>query len=512
MGKICNIFIFVLLIGLAFLFQGSRGIWQPDEGYYVGTAVTMMEKQTLLIPYLGEDEVFLDKPPLVYWGIVAGVKLFGHNEFAARFFHGVSFLLTAVLTGLIGWELFKDKTVGMLAIFIYSTMVVPFMAANFITPDTLLTLWTTVAMLFFWKSTIPDGRRPLWQMFLCTAIGVGFLAKGPAVLIPCLGAFVFLAVRGQLVRYFSSYWSIVGLALFIIVGLGWYIWIGVKIPESFSYFFDSQIWGRLVSERYKRNPGLSGALIYIPVLIFGSLPWSFIWIEKRNLIGKILFSKNSWKILADRPAPLFLLCWFFVPLLILCIASSKLGLYSLPIFPALAIATAKLWKDKLPSMNGLITRERIKLFVRPVILSIVWVVLLVLSKLALAYYPTANDMRHLWTHLSSQLPKADYEICTVDKRMDGLLFYGVKELEHLTHKVDPYPAFTKTEHILDEIRVMTNEKEVGFLLIQGEDRIPAVCNILEGAGIDFHIVNLPFRRALLALKFDTVKKDSKLAE
>lgn len=44
------------LLCLAFAFQGRRGIWQPDEGYYVGTAVTMLEKQSLLIPFLGEKE------------------------------------------------------------------------------------------------------------------------------------------------------------------------------------------------------------------------------------------------------------------------------------------------------------------------------------------------------------------------------------------------------------------------------------------------------------------------
>ena len=56
---------------LAFLFQGSRGLWQPDEGYYIGSAVTMLDKGSFLIPYLGE-EVFLDKPPMTYWGIMHG--------------------------------------------------------------------------------------------------------------------------------------------------------------------------------------------------------------------------------------------------------------------------------------------------------------------------------------------------------------------------------------------------------------------------------------------------------
>jgi len=107
------VFAFVFLSGLLLLlgfgFQGNRGIWQPDEGYYTGTAVTMMAKDTLFVPYLGEDEIFLDKPPMVYWGIIAGLKIFGHTEFAVRFFHGLCFVLTALLVGALSYSMFKDK-------------------------------------------------------------------------------------------------------------------------------------------------------------------------------------------------------------------------------------------------------------------------------------------------------------------------------------------------------------------------------------------------------------------
>jgi len=42
----------VCLAILAFLFQGSRGIWQPDEGYYTATALTMMSKDSLFTPQI----------------------------------------------------------------------------------------------------------------------------------------------------------------------------------------------------------------------------------------------------------------------------------------------------------------------------------------------------------------------------------------------------------------------------------------------------------------------------
>lgn len=493
----CFILTLILCL-LAFAFQGSRGIWQPDEGYYVGTAITMLQKGTLLIPYLGEEEIFLDKPPMVYWQIILGLKFFGHNEFAVRFFHGLCFVLTSLIVGFLSWEMFKDRKVAFLSTFIYATMIIPFIAANFVTPDTPLALWTTAAIFFFWKSQQPSSQKKLWQLLMCLVVGLGVLSKGPAVFIPCAGIFVFLAIRKQLIHYFCTPWIIVCFLIFVMIGLGWYLYISIKVPGSLSYFFDSQIWGRLVSEKYKRNPGLLGALIYLPVLIFGSLPWSFIWIEKRTLIRDTLFKKSSWKRLANKPEILFLICWFFVPLAILCLASSKLGLYTLPIFPALAMATAYKWKKKIPDIGGLAVKEQIGTFSRPAALCSIWIILLVFSKLALAYYPTPNNMKMLWVQLQDKLPKTDYELCTIDERADGLLFYGAKVMEHITIDADTYPTFTRTEYILDEIKDMIGEKrESGLFLIRENDEVIKACKIFKKAGIRYEIIELLDEHVLL---------------
>lgn len=186
-----------------------------------------------------------------------------------------------------------------------------------------------------------------------------------------------------------------------------------------------------------------------------------------------------------------------MPLVILCIASSKLGLYTLPIFPALAIATAFQWKKKIPSISGLAIKERIRTFSRPVALCSVWIVLLIFSKLSLAYYPTANNMKTLWAQLQDKLPKADYELCTIDERADGLLFYGVKNLEHLTVKTNPYPAFVKTEHLIDEIKEMIEEKESGLFLIRENDEVIKACKIFKKAGIKYEIIELLDNHVLL---------------
>ena len=54
------------LFMLAFAFQGSRGIYSPDEGFYVCIAQAMVDTGDYLTPRL-QYEPWLDKPPLSLW-------------------------------------------------------------------------------------------------------------------------------------------------------------------------------------------------------------------------------------------------------------------------------------------------------------------------------------------------------------------------------------------------------------------------------------------------------------
>lgn len=495
---------FVLLLFLAilgFAFQGRRGIWQPDEGYYSGVAETMLKKNSLMIPFLGEDEIFLDKPPLVYWSITAGLKLFGHNEFGVRFFNGVSFILTALFCGILGSSLFSDKRLGFLTSIIYATTIIPFFAANFVTPDTLLALWTMAAAICFWKSIRSNGTQSkIWKFGVCISAGLGFLAKGPAVLLPFGGMFVFLLITKEARRYFFNWYTVLCFAVFCAVGLSWYIWISINIPGALSYIFHSQAWGRLISNRFERNPGLPGVGIYLAVLSVGSLPWSMIWLEKGRIRNSI-FKKTWWYELKHRSEVLFLVCLFFVPLAILCLASSKLGLYALPLFCPLSIATARKWQKRIDSTK-IKKQGHTEFHLRGVVLACLWCVILVCAKIGLAYYPSRDDMRALAKELKGYIRTGNYEVCTISQRADGLLFYGIRETEHLTYEYAPYPTFTPTEYFMDELKEMAVEKDGIFFIVPDDYKVAWLSKMLSSAGVSFRVIKLSYGRSLMALKLE----------
>jgi 4-amino-4-deoxy-L-arabinose transferase len=490
-----NLLIAAAVLVLAFAFQGSRGIWQPDEGYYVGAAVTMIKNGNFLIPKLGE-ELFLEKPPMLYWAVIGAIKTFGQTELACRLFNAACFSLTAALTGLLAFSLFGKKLNAFICALIYATMAVPFTAANFITPDTPLVLWTTASILCFWQSLNTNSQhRNFFKMLLYISLGLGFLTKGPAVLIPCAGMFVYLLLTGQTKKFFFTPSTLPGILLFIIIGLGWYFYVSAKVPGAAAYFFDNQIWGRLFSDKYHRNPEPLKAFIYIPVLLFGSLPAGAIWLEKTKQLKTTILSSNWWKNLPQHPIELFLLTVFLVPLLILSLASSRLVLYSLPLFPIMAAAICPLWTDKLrPLLDG----ANVKALAKPALLSSLWILLLLFSRFALAQlHNSQKDVRALWAEISPYIPKGKYEIVTLDRRADGLLFYGAQEVENVTRKDEPYPIFSMPETFKYELAEMLRDNYIYLFIIDDKHELDIVLDVLKKHNIEMRTIGLEHEKWLL---------------
>ena len=86
-----------LLVLLAFAFQGTRGIWEPDEGRYTAAGLNMLETGDWLVPTIDREHAHLTKPPVTYWAIATGIGLLGRNEWGARLPGALAFVGTGLL-------------------------------------------------------------------------------------------------------------------------------------------------------------------------------------------------------------------------------------------------------------------------------------------------------------------------------------------------------------------------------------------------------------------------------
>jgi len=107
-------------------------------------------------------------------------------------------------------------------------------------------------------------------------------------------------------------------------------------------------------------------------------------------------------------------------------------------------------------------------------------------------------MEALWSHIEKHLAPGNYEICTVDERADGLLFYGADEVEHLTNESTPYPTFTKRETVVEEAQEFIRTDESGFFLAIEDREAAEAIDTLKKCGVKCRMVHLPHHRAMLS--------------
>jgi len=77
----------VLFLGCLLLHvagTSSLPLIDRDEPRFAEAAREMRERADFIVPYFNNQFRF-DKPPLTYWFQVASYRLFGENDFAARF-------------------------------------------------------------------------------------------------------------------------------------------------------------------------------------------------------------------------------------------------------------------------------------------------------------------------------------------------------------------------------------------------------------------------------------------
>jgi 4-amino-4-deoxy-L-arabinose transferase len=430
-----------LLVLLAFAFQGTRGIWEPDEGRYTATGLNMLESGDWLVPTLDREHAHLTKPPVTYWAIAAGIALLGRNEWAARLPGALAFIGTGLLVFGIGRRLCAARP--WLPATAWGLSLGPLIAANIVSTDALLMFFETAAMFAFvewWSRGAGDGRR--WLLAMWAAWGLAFMTKGPPGLLPLAGMVAFLAVhdRARLRGLFRP----AGLALFAVVAFTWFAVIVAQEPGRLGYFLGYEVYGRVFTAVHRRNSEWYGGFeIYLPVLLVGALPW---WVLALVASGG---PRAAWHRLlerlraGDRELQL-LLYWLLLPLAVFFLARSRLQLYVLPLFVPLSLLLARPLA-RWPWLSGR---------------RLAWTagttaVVLLALKGTLAWFPADRDARAMAGELRRVVDLHDVaELAFVDMRpFYGLTLYldvGIESV-HLEGDGLEYSQFLSAETLCTEL-------------------------------------------------------------
>jgi 4-amino-4-deoxy-L-arabinose transferase-like glycosyltransferase len=352
-----------LLIHCALLFAACvlfhmAGTWilpliDRDEPRFAEASREMIERDDYVVPYFN-NHLRLDKPPLTYWAQVASYRIFGENDFAARFPSTVAAAFVAVSILVRGSRL-RGERVGWRAAIIFTLCLQTFIHAKAAVADMWLVLFVSTA---HWSglellrdgltNASPQGsnsdpavKRRLfyWWLFFYISLALGFLAKGPIAWVPLLtvGSTIFYAPNLQLGRRFKF---VRGILLMLAIVAVWGI---PALIRTHGEFLRIGIGRHVIIRSFTTMEGHGASsfwmyLLLLPfyfVTVFASLfPWSL----KLPLLVKRLRHEcdNIDKYLFSGVAIIFI---------IFSLVTTKLPHYTLPAFSLLALLLARHWPE-----------------------------------------------------------------------------------------------------------------------------------------------------------------------
>ena len=284
---------------------------------------------------------YLEKAPLMYWGMAASFTIFGPQDWAARIPLAIAALALFLVVYRFGRRLFASDTAGFYAALILLTSFGIFIYTHIIIPDVIVCLWLTVSMMLFWISLQQPqpSRGTAWGFAAACALNV--LTKGLIGIVFPLGiVFIFLLLNRNL-GHLRRWHPVSSILVFLAIALPWHIAAGIANPPQgqvrgffWFYFVNEQVL-RYLNRRVPRDYDTVPLLLFWGLLGIWLIPWiAFIFkaivpVRMRSSLRRVRLPSHdqAWNLLGLWAA--FVMVFFSF--------STRQEYYSLPALPPLAL-------------------------------------------------------------------------------------------------------------------------------------------------------------------------------
>ena len=173
---------------------------------------------------------YLEKAPLMYWGVAASYKVFGVHDWSTRLPLMLGVLALLLATYVLGTRAYGERG-GLYSAVVLATCLGPYIFTRFQIPDIIVACGWRSARYFFLRS-LEEERPSRWVCWgFAATCALNVLTKSLIGLVFPLGAiFLYLLITGNLrhilrLRLFSS--SLV----FLIIAAPWHILAAMRNPQ-----------------------------------------------------------------------------------------------------------------------------------------------------------------------------------------------------------------------------------------------------------------------------------------
>jgi 4-amino-4-deoxy-L-arabinose transferase-like glycosyltransferase len=288
-----------------------------DEAIYADISKAMVERGEWLTPHWNTS-VWFEKPPAYLWITGFLFKVFGINEFWARFASALSALGILLLAFLIARRIYNDSA-GVLAVLILLSSQLFVYYGRFGTTDTMLTFCIMLAIYAYLRSA--DDER-FW-LLAGASCGMALMVKGAAGLIAPPVIFIATIIDRRFFSTLRSRWLWLGIAVAAVIVVPWHLLMYWQHGNAFvSGYLSRHVINRATSNvnQFNRDYGF-----YFSVLKNFFSPWVFI----------LPFAL----IVARRPRSFVVIVLGLMVFVGYTFVQTKFQWYILPAIPAFAIVT-----------------------------------------------------------------------------------------------------------------------------------------------------------------------------
>ena len=323
---------------------GAYPLFDNTESRYAEIARKMAMNNNWITPQFDNNLAFWGKPPLSIWATALSLKVFGSNEFAARF---SSFLFALGIVWLVYRLAMKrqNKDYAVTTAVILSTTVLFFVAGGSVMTDPALAFGTTLSMTAFWLAMHGEGStHRFWGYLFFVGLAIGLLAKGPiAIVLTAIPIILWIFGKKQWASFWQRLPWLGGSLLTIAIALPWYWAAERATPGYLEYFIIGEHWKRFTESGWKGDLyGTGHSHLRGTIWLYwflATFPWGFAFIGimlrgGRRAVGLL---RDDWLT--------YLVLWAAAPMLFFTLAGNILWTYVLPGIPAFALLLAELLKS-----------------------------------------------------------------------------------------------------------------------------------------------------------------------
>ena len=308
-----------------------------DEARHGVSAYEMMQNGNYIVNTFGyEPDYWNLKPPLSFYGIILGFKLFGYSVMGLRFYSACAYLITCVAIGLFLKKYYKLTSLIGMCFLCCNYYALGFHCARSGDADAIFLMFFVISML-----AMLNVQKKHWNLYICGfCFACAFLSKSfHAGVIVAIGG-LYLVMTGEIVKIKFKEW--IGFILSFVIPLG--IWFVARYTQDGMTFFTEMVMTDLLSRSSSASEGHAGGFwFYFDAYFkdFGKIyPYLLITTGVGTIFYGIVAVLDHSFTKEQKNESIGYTLWLIIPFLFFSVVSTKLVWYGYPIFIPLSMIAA----------------------------------------------------------------------------------------------------------------------------------------------------------------------------